>query len=195
MIISNQGAATTTTYDALGRQAARSAYTDQVTGYAPNGQPSGTETIIPAGQSALAGTYTCAPTGQETSYTDSAAGGLPAETVTLGYNNAGEEDSLTGASPYANSLSYTNLGKPLQYTLGTGSEPVYVTDSYNPQTQNLTEQADLRNVLADFSSRARGAWLVVSCWPGGGGAGAGSEPGDEGVQDNVRRGPGGGRLG
>ena len=52
-----------------------------------------------------------------------------------------------------------------------------------------------RHVLADFSSRAQGAWLVVSCRPGGGRAAAGSESGDQGVQDNVRRGPGGGRLG
>jgi RHS repeat-associated protein len=121
-----------------------SAYTEQVTGYAPNGQPSGAETIIPSAQGALAGTYTqtytYAPTGQETSYTDSAAGGLPAETVALGYNTAGEQDSLTGASPYVDSLSYTNLNQPLQYTLGTSSEPVYITDSYNPQTSNLTQQ-------------------------------------------------------
>jgi RHS repeat-associated protein len=121
-----------------------SAYTEEVTGYAPGGQPSGTETIIPSSQGALAGTYTqtftYAPDGQETSYTDSAAGGLPAETVTLGYNSAGEEDSLTGASPYVDSLSYTDLGQPLQYTMGTSSEPVYITDSYDPQTGNLTQQ-------------------------------------------------------
>jgi RHS repeat-associated protein len=121
-----------------------SQYTEEVTGYASNGQPSGTETIIPAAQGALAGTYsqayTYAPDGQETSYTDSAAGGLPAETVTLGYNSAGDEDSLTGASTYVDSLSYTNLGQPLQYTMGTSSKPVYITDSYEPATGNLTQQ-------------------------------------------------------
>ncbi len=121
-----------------------SAYTKQVTGYAANGQPSGTQTIIPASQGALAGTYTqtftYAPSGQETSYTDSAAGGLPAETVTTGYNSAGYEDSLTGASPYVDSLSYTNLNQPLLYTMGTSSEPVYITDSYDPETGNVTEQ-------------------------------------------------------
>jgi RHS repeat-associated protein len=121
-----------------------SAYTEEVTGYAPSGQPSGTETIVPASQGALAGTYpqtyTYAPDGQETSYTDSAAGGLPAETVTLGYNSAGEENSLTGASPYVDTLSYTNLDQPLQYTMGSSSEPVYITDSYDPQTGYLTQQ-------------------------------------------------------
>jgi RHS repeat-associated protein len=119
-------------------------YTEAYTGYNSQGLPSGEETIIPSAQGALAGTYTqtntYAPGGQETSYTDSAADGLPAETVTLGYNSAGEEDSLTGASPYVDSLSYTDLDQPLQYTMGTSSEPVYITDSYDPTTGDITQQ-------------------------------------------------------
>jgi RHS repeat-associated protein len=121
-----------------------SAYTEQATGYDANGHPAGTQTIIPASQGALAGTYTqtyaYAPDGQLTSYTDGAAGGLPAETVTTGYDNAGNPDSLTGASPYVDSLSFTNLDQPQQYTMGTSSEPVYLTDSYDPQTGNLVQQ-------------------------------------------------------
>ncbi|HXS64574.1 MAG TPA: RHS repeat-associated core domain-containing protein [Streptosporangiaceae bacterium] len=121
-----------------------SAYTEQVTGYAANGQPSGTQTVIPVSQGALAGTYTqtdtYAPNGQLTSYTDSAAGGLPAETVTTGYDNAGNPASLTGTSPYVDSLTYTNLGQPQQYTMGTTSEPAYLTDTYDPHTGSLTRQ-------------------------------------------------------
>ena len=120
------------------------AYTDAVTGYNSFELPSGTQTVIPAAQGALAGTYTqqdsYAPDGQLTSYTDSAAGGLPAETVTTGYDSAGEENSLTGTGTYVDSLSYTNLGEPLQFTMGTASQPVYVTDSYDAQTRRLTEQ-------------------------------------------------------
>ena len=119
-------------------------YTEEVTGYDSYGLPSGTETIIPSARGALAGTYTqqdsYAPDGQLTSYTDSAAGGLPAETVTTGYNTAGQADSLTGAGTYVDSLSYSNLAQPLQYTMGTAGEPVYLTDSYDPQTYRLTEQ-------------------------------------------------------
>jgi RHS repeat-associated protein len=119
-------------------------YTEEVTGYNTQELPSGTETIIPSAQGALAGTYTTsytyAPTGQVTSYTDSAAGGLPAETVTTGYDAAGNPISLTGASSYVDSLTYTNLEQPLQYTMGTSAEPVYITDSWDPQTGNLTEQ-------------------------------------------------------
>ena len=140
------------TYDTLAKgqltsstaYAGGSAYTEAVTGYNSQELPSGTETIIPAAQGALAGTYTqaytYAPDGQATSYTDSACGGLPAETVTIGYNSAGEEDSLTGASQYVDALSYTDLGQPLQYTMGASSEPVDVTDSYDPQTGNITRQ-------------------------------------------------------
>jgi len=121
-------------------------YTEQVTGYDSNGHPSGTEVVIPSVQSlgALSGTYTTsytyAPTGQVISYTDSAAGGLPQETVTAGYNAAGNPLSLTGASPYVDSLSYTNLDQPLRYTLGTSGEPADITDSYDAQTSRLTEQ-------------------------------------------------------
>jgi RHS repeat-associated protein len=119
-------------------------YTEQISGYNSYELPSGTETIIPPAQGNLAGTYTVsysyAPSGQMTSYTDSAAGGLPTETVTTGYDAAGERDSLTGADSYVDSLSYTNLGQPLQYTLGKSSEPAYLTDSYDAQTGWLTEQ-------------------------------------------------------
>jgi RHS repeat-associated protein len=120
------------------------AYTEQYTGYNDQGLPQGQQTIIPSAQGALAGTYTTsytyAPDGRQTSYTDSAAGGLPAETVTTGYNTAGEPDSLTGASTYVASLSYTGLDQPQEYTLGTSAAPVSITDSYNPQTADLAEQ-------------------------------------------------------
>jgi RHS repeat-associated protein len=120
------------------------AYTEAVTGYNSFELPSGTQTVIPAAQGALAGTYTqqdsYAPDGQLTSYTDSAAGGLPAETVTTGYDSAGEASSLTGTGAYVSTLSHTNLGEPLQYTMGTSAQPVYITDSYDSQTRRPTEQ-------------------------------------------------------
>jgi RHS repeat-associated protein len=120
------------------------AYTEAVTSYNQYEKPSETETVIPSAQGALAGTYTqqltYAPSGQELTYTDSAAGGLPSETVTTGYDSAGEPNALTGTSPYVTSLSYTNLGQPLQYQMGTSGEPAYVTDSYDPQTGRVTEQ-------------------------------------------------------
>ncbi|MGD0603158.1 MAG: RHS repeat-associated core domain-containing protein [Streptosporangiaceae bacterium] len=88
-------------------------------------------------------TYDTLAKGQLTSstaYSDSAAGGLPSETVTTGYDSAGEPNSLTGSGSYVDSLSYTNLGQPLQYKMGTSTEPAYITDSYDPQTGRVTEQ-------------------------------------------------------
>jgi hypothetical protein len=38
------------------------------------------------------------------------------------------------------SLSYTGLGQPLQYTMGTSGEPAYITDSYDAQTGDLARQ-------------------------------------------------------
>ncbi|MDQ2814258.1 MAG: hypothetical protein M3Z75_20915 [Actinomycetota bacterium] len=65
---------------------------------------------------------------------------MPSETVTTGYDSVGEPNALNGASPYVTSLSYTNLGDPLQYKMGTSGEPAYVTDSYDPQTNRVNEQ-------------------------------------------------------
>jgi YD repeat-containing protein len=114
------------------------AYTEQVTGYNAYDLPEGLATVIPAAQGALAGTYTqtytYAPTGEQISYTDQAAGALPAETVATGYNSAGQPDSLTGANSYVDQLSYTDLGQPLQYQENSSTAPVYVTDSYDPET-------------------------------------------------------------
>ena len=143
---------TSLTYDTLGKGLPTSstsysggnAYTEQVTGYSSQGLPSGTAIVVPAAQGPLAGTYTrqfrYAPTGQLTSYTYSADGNLPAETVTTGYDAAGEPNALTGVSPYVSALSYTDIGQPLQYQLGTSSQPAYITDTYDPQTGSVTEQ-------------------------------------------------------
>jgi YD repeat-containing protein len=41
------------------------------------------------------------------------------------------------------SLSYTELGQPYEYTLGTSAEPAWLTNSYDPQTGQLTSAATL----------------------------------------------------
>jgi len=60
--------------------------------------------------------------------------------VTTGYDSAGEPSALTGTGSYVDSLSYTSLGQPLQYKMGTSAEPAYITDSYDPQTARVAEQ-------------------------------------------------------
>ena len=123
-----------------------SAYTESVVGYGTYGLPTGTRTIIPSAQGALAGTYTTGDTydpdtRQPTSVYQSAAGGLPAETSGWGYDTAGDPVSLASSLwTYAPTVSYTEYGQPLQYDLGPSTDPVYVTDAYDQQTQNLTGQ-------------------------------------------------------
>jgi RHS repeat-associated protein len=120
------------------------AYTQQVIGYNSLGLPTGTQTVIPSAQGALAGTYSTGityntDTEAPATVFSSAAGGLPAETVDVGYDTAGHPVSL-GSSlySYVTSLTYTELGQPSQYTLGPSSSQVFLTDTYDQQTQRLT---------------------------------------------------------
>jgi len=123
------------------------AYTQQVTGYNSYELPTGTETVIPPAQGALAGTYETGYTYDPdtmalSKYYDSAAGGLPAETVGIGYDTASDPVSMASSGTpswsYVSSLSYTESGQPLQYQLGPSGSKVYLTDSYDEQTQRLT---------------------------------------------------------
>ena len=121
-----------------------SAYTQQVLGDNTYGLATGTETIIPAAAGALAGTYKQGDTYSAdgdvlTSYYNYAAGGLPAETVNVGYNNANEPVSLMSSLwDYVSSLSYTELGQPQEFALGTTSEPAWITDAYDQESGLLT---------------------------------------------------------
>src|SRR5262249_15793385 len=116
------------------------AYTQQVIGYNSFELPTGTQTIIPSAPGALAGTSQAGDThapdtlALKSSYT-SAAGGLPAETVNIGYDTAGDPVSLGSPSlwTYVSSLSYTEFGQPLEYKLGPTSSQVDLTDSYDQQ--------------------------------------------------------------
>ncbi len=121
-----------------------SAYTEGVLGYDSYGLPTGTETVVPASAGALAGTYKQGDSYNAygdlpSSYSDTAAAGLPAETVQYGYDTASDPVSL-GSSLwfYVASLSYTELGQPQQYALGTTNEPVWIKDAYDQETNRLT---------------------------------------------------------
>ncbi|MFK4087575.1 RHS repeat domain-containing protein [Kribbella sp. NPDC020789] len=103
------------------------AYTTAITGYDGSGRATGTAVTLPASEGKLAGTYTIGQT-----YTDDgkvatrslpAAGGLAAETLTLGYNNQGLASSLGGQDTYVRQLSYTPFEDADVLTLGTASGP------------------------------------------------------------------------
>jgi len=137
------------------------AYTQATTGYNAYGLPSGTATTISAGP--LSGTYKQGLTYSSygdllTSYFDSAAGGLPNETVSTGYNSANEPVSV-GSSlwTYVAALSYTELGKPQEYAFGTTTEPAWLTNTYDQQTGRLTAalvQAQTSPVTLDSTAYA-----------------------------------------
>jgi RHS repeat-associated protein len=120
------------------------AYTQQVIGYNSFGLPTGTQTVIPSAQGALAGTYSTGDTydtdtGALSTQFSAAAGGLPSETVDYGYDTAGNPVSAgSSVYSYVTSLSYTELGQPSEYKLGPSSSQVFLTDTYDEQTQRLT---------------------------------------------------------
>lgn len=100
------------TWDAAGNE-----YIRAITGYTDRGQPTGTKWTFPAG---LGGTTSSTDIKVTTSYDildrpstvhyTADAPGLPAETVTTGYDTVGAADSLTGANTYVDHTSYNGDG-------------------------------------------------------------------------------------
>jgi RHS repeat-associated protein len=117
------------------------AYTEQAAGYNTFAESTGEIVSLPAAVGGnLAGTWEVDYgytnyTGQLDAYQYHADGGLPAEDVSVSYDAAGQPDALTSpAWNYAASLSYTELGQPQEYTLGTTATPAWILNSYDPQT-------------------------------------------------------------
>jgi RHS repeat-associated protein len=111
-------------------------YTESVKGYGEWGLPTGNTVSISAGP--LAGSYTrlfgySPNTQQETSYTDYAVPGLPTETVTVAIDNLNRPAGVTGTGAKA-LLQYNELSQPQEYAMGSGTLPVNVYDTYDPET-------------------------------------------------------------
>jgi RHS repeat-associated protein len=140
------------------------AYTTRVLGYNSYGLPTGTQTIIPPTEENgnLAGTYTQSDTYDPytmalASYYDTAAGGLPAETVRAGYDTLGQPASL-GSSLwyYVAKLTYTDLGQPQEYTFGTTAAPAWLTLTYDQQTGRVTGQQTVTGSASPVTIQAAG---------------------------------------
>ncbi|MFR0359252.1 RHS repeat-associated core domain-containing protein [Streptomyces sediminimaris] len=125
--------------------------THQVLGYTSMGKvaatrqslanlPSNEAVLEPSGGYVTSYSYNVI--GQVASHQDSAAGGLPTETVGIGYDTYGQPTSLnstgTTAWPYADAIGYDEYGKVLQYTLGSSGNWVDLSLTYDPQTSALT---------------------------------------------------------
>jgi len=117
-------------------------YTEKVNGYNADGLATGSTVTVSAGP--MAGTYKQSDYysgygDEETSYADTAAGGLPAETVDTGYDTADNPISMTSSLwDYVSTLSYTELGQPLEYAFGTTTEPAWLMNTYDLATNRLT---------------------------------------------------------
>ncbi|GII65213.1 hypothetical protein Skr01_52980 [Sphaerisporangium krabiense] len=121
---------------------AMDAYTSAVTGFDEAYRPTGTQTVIPAAEGALAGTYKTT-----TDYNSDgtihrtvlpAAGGLLGETLLYDYDELGNPTTMRGLTNYVTSTSYSKLGQILATTMSTGLKRVKETNFYEEGTNRLS---------------------------------------------------------
>lgn len=115
------------------RMVGSATYQVKATGYTDTYQRTGTQVVIPASEAGLAGTYNFFYTYHDDDSLASSSfpggSGLPAETITYGYNDSGAPttlESIYGISPgtalsYVSDSQYNALGQLDQYELYTGS--------------------------------------------------------------------------
>jgi RHS repeat-associated protein len=133
-------------------------YIQQAVNFNVFGESLGEETIIPsAAQGSVLG-KTWKTTHSYTSvngllWTDGYAlgGGLPAETVTHGYNNDDELNAVVGTYSYLQGTTYSAYNQVVQAKLGTSTSYASVTDSYDAHTGNLTDQLVTRSTTTPAS--------------------------------------------
>ncbi|MEN3360478.1 MAG: hypothetical protein V7637_4460 [Mycobacteriales bacterium] len=142
------------------------AYTSTVTGYDDRYQPTGGTVSIPAAEGALAGTYTFGNTykvdGSLSTVTQPAAGGLPRETLGVGYDDLGEPATLTGSTSYLTQAQYTRYGEPAIYTFsvnGPDSGPIAQTGLYyDPVTRRPAEARTIRETSPSTVADVHYGW-------------------------------------
>ncbi|GAA5039890.1 RHS repeat-associated core domain-containing protein [Actinopolymorpha pittospori] len=119
------------------------AYTNKVVTYDELYRPTREETVIPAAEEGLGGTYRKDYTYNLDGTLDTAilpqAGGLPLEILTQSYNDLGMPTTLEGRSSYVKDTVYSPLGDPEQYILARAldSKHVSLTMEYEDGTRRL----------------------------------------------------------
>ncbi|WP_406316751.1 polymorphic toxin-type HINT domain-containing protein [Streptosporangium sp. NBC_01639] len=118
------------------------AYTSAVTGYDNAYRATGTRTVIPAAEGALAGTYKTTTDynsdGTVHRTVSPAAGGLLGETLLYGYDALGNPTTMRGLTNYVTSTTYSKLGQVLDLTMSTGLKRVKRTNFYEEGTNRLS---------------------------------------------------------
>ena len=144
---------------------AGSAYTEAVTGYNAQGQPTGGTYTIPATDGFAAAGKTAAPASGTVTYTLAstytpntgllatttyqADGGLPAEQVTYGYNQQGDLNGFGGYISSSNTPDYVDntghdaFGQVLQTNYGPSSKELATYAQYDPTTGAVTQTSSM----------------------------------------------------
>jgi RHS repeat-associated protein len=130
-----------------------SAYTIQQNGFNAFGESSGETVTLPSSEGALAGSYPLSHTytpvtglPQTDVYPASPGGALPGETVTHVYDAGFDLPASLGGrltdgtlAPYVQNISYTADFQVGQEKIGTVTNNAYITDTYDPNTGDLTD--------------------------------------------------------
>ncbi|WP_331738208.1 RHS repeat-associated core domain-containing protein [Embleya sp. NBC_00896] len=141
------------------RWVAGGAYQTAITGYNPRGQSTGTTVTLPATEGpGMTGPFTWQyaynpETGLPTGVRHPALGGLPAETVTTGYDLFGRVQS-TGSSllPYVGNTTYDPLDRVTQMESGAFGKKLVSTQKWDPHTGALiSSQTDQESVKSRLS--------------------------------------------
>ncbi|MET9701222.1 ricin-type beta-trefoil lectin domain protein [Streptomyces sp. NPDC006529] len=157
-------------------------FTSEVTGYDTEYRPTGSKITIPDVPAAkgLAGSYaygvTYTPTGKIQSTTLPATpGGLAAEKLVTRYNGDGSPITMSGLSWYTADTVYSPFGEVLRTASGAAPQRVWATNSYNPNTGQVTHSITDRetanpNRISDVSYNydpAGNITSVTDSQPGG----------------------------
>ncbi|MET7426003.1 polymorphic toxin-type HINT domain-containing protein [Dactylosporangium sp. NPDC005555] len=123
-------------------------YRDSVVEYDHAMRPTKTSVGIPMIEGGLADTYLYEHTynfdGSRKTTKLPAAGNLPAETLTFGYNVWGLPFSLTGASSYVQASAYNSFAEPLSVTVGAtgaGNRSLLLQFTYEEATRRLASSS------------------------------------------------------
>ncbi|GAA0586416.1 RHS repeat protein [Kribbella sandramycini] len=120
-------------------------YTTKYTEYDKSGKPLGQEVVIPSSQGGLAGTYKFGSTykedGELASSTLPAVGGLPAETLQYGYNDADLPTTLSSdLTTYVTGTAYTSMGEVQELVQrSTNGKSVTQKYDYEPGTRRMNK--------------------------------------------------------
>jgi RHS repeat-associated protein len=173
------------------------AYREEVTAYDPAYRIKSTQTVIPAEESGLAGTYTYTysytPTGNMAYAEVPGVGGLTTERVVFRYNSDGLPISISGASTYLGDAQYSAFGEVLRTEAGPAGKKVYGSYIYDEFTRRLLNSTFDRSVAPGRISDTRYAYdtagniTKITDVPGGAAPGGGETDTQCFVHDQLRQ--------